>query len=187
MKKSFKIFVFMFLFCSSYAYAGLPIGAYVGVGGGVPISTNTKKGDSFKIENNSTPFVNLSAGLRFLRFRGELEYIYRYENQNIKMENDDKRISSSSVMGNLYYNFIEIPFVRFYVNGGLGYTDFSSKIVKDNGDFSYSLGFGAGFTMFEAFTLNVGYRYHDMGRSEVLNKKVHFYSNDVYVGIRMGF
>ena len=61
------------------------------------------------------------------------------------------------------------------------------EIVKDNGDFSYSLGFGAGFTIFEAFTLNVGDRYHDMGRSEVLNKKVHFYSNDVYVGIRMGF
>lgn len=177
----------MFLFSSSYAYAALPIGAYVGAGGGVSVNTNSKKGDSFKIDSNTSPFVNLNVGLRFLRIRGELEYIYRYENQNIKMENDDKRISSSSVMGNLYYNFIEIPFFRIYLNGGLGYTDFNSNIVKDDGNFSYSLGFGAGFTIFEAFTLNVGYRYHDMGRSEILNKKVHFYSNDVYVGIRVGF
>ncbi len=187
MKKTFRIFVFMFLFSSSYAYAALPIGAYVGLGGGVSVNTNSKKSDSFKIDSNTLPFVNLNVGLRFLRIRGELEYIYRYENQKVKTVGYSDEISSSSVMGNLYYNLVEIPFFRIYLNGGLGYTDFNSNIVKDDGNFSYSLGFGAGFTLSETFTINVGYRYHDMGRSKILDKRVHFYSNDIYIGIRVGF
>ena len=187
MKKFFGIFVFIFLFSASYVYAALPIGAYVGIGGGLPIDSSSKDGGSFKIDDSKTPFVSVSAGLRLMRFRGELEYLYRYENQNIKTENGEKRISSSSTMANLYYNFFEFPFIRLYVNGGVGYTNFNSKFIKSDKEFSYSLGVGAGITLGEMFTINAGYRYHDMGESEILNKNMHFYSNDVYVGIRIGF
>ena len=177
----------MFLFSSSYAYAALPIGAYVGLGGGVSVNTNSKKSDSFKIDSNTLPFVNLNVGLRFLRIRGELEYIYRYESQKVKTAGYSDEISSSSVMGNLYYNLVEIPFFRIYVNGGIGYTDFGSNFVKDDKTFSYALGAGVGFTLSEMFTINVGYRYHDMGKPEILNDKVHVYSNDIYVGLSFGF
>lgn len=169
------------------ANAALPIGGYVGLRGGLSVkSQDLTKGD-FKLESEASPFVSANAGIRLLKFRGELEYIYRNKIQEIKLSTKSKDVSTTSLMANLYYNVISIPFARLYINGGLGYTDFSTNYINTNNTFTYSLGLGASFTLAEAFSIDAGYRYFDMGKVKISGRKDRIYANDLYVGLRFGF
>lgn len=169
------------------ANAALPIGGYVGIRGGASVKGQEETKDTYKIKSEKSPMASVNAGVRLGSLRGELEYLYRYKVQSIKFNNgSDKDVSSKSVMGNMYYNALSLPFLRLYINAGVGYTDFSTNIIKD-GSFTYSLGFGVSLTMAEFFSIDAGTRYFDMGKAEINGQKTRLYANDLYLGFRFGF
>ena len=86
------------------------------------------------------------------------------------------------------YNIFEFPFFRIFVNGGLGTTYYSPKVITNSPTFSYNVGAGATFTLADTASFDVGYRYFNMGKIEISNsKKLNTYSNDLYFSVRFGF
>lgn len=178
---------FIFLFSINIAKA-LPIGGYIGFRGGASKTILDKNKEYFKFENDQNIFVGGNVGLRLLDFRGELEYIYRNSVETMKFySGKEKNIITESVMCNLYYNFLDIPFLRLYVNGGLGSTKYSTNYIDDSKKFTYSVGFGGTFTLMEIFSIDLGYRYFDMGKISINTTKTRLATNDIYLGLRFGF
>ena len=177
------------LFLISTANAGiLPFGVYTGIRGGIGIAKKESNIlDDAKIETNNSPFVSINAGIRLSDIRIEAEYLYKNSLKEIKIGNSSKNISPTSTLANVYYNFIDIPFVKLYVNGGLGYTDLRTNYVEDDKKFTYSLGLGATFTLLDIIAIDAGYRHINMGKEEIAGYKHNFYTNDLYVGLRFGF
>ena len=190
MKRIYLLLGIFFISTICKAYAGLPLGAYVGLKGGYlsNISTSAGVGLSTSSDDNSI-FISVSAGARLMRIRGEIEYIKRYNMQKLNfVDGKTKNISNDSIMGNLYYNIFEFPFFRIFVNGGLGKTYYSSKVITNSPTFSYNVGAGATFTLADTASFDVGYRYFNMGKIEISNsKKLNTYSNDLYFSVRFGF
>ncbi len=95
-------------------------------------------------------------------------------------------------MGNVYYNFLDIPLLKLYINGGVGNTKFSGCSGIDNKDnFTWNAGFGVNVSLFNTANLDVGYRYVDMGELKVKNGsdlvKLNQKAQDIYAGLRFGF
>ena len=177
-------------FFASAANAALPIGGYVGLRGGVSVPFSNDKNYEFDMDGNTAPFIGVNGGVRLLSLRGELEYLYRHKVMDVDLKNSsssEQDVSTSSIMANLYYNALELPFFRLYVNGGVGYTYLDTNVDSNNGSFSWSAGLGVSFTLAETFSLDVGYRYFDMGDIKVNGKSESINSNDIYVGLRFGF
>lgn len=191
MKKNFILVVLFFVSMICKANAGLPLGAYVGLKGSYSSGLSSISIDNIlSLSDNDNPaFISVSAGVRLLRLRGELEYTKRYHMQTLSLDNGDKKdLSNSSIMGNLYYNLLELPFIRLYVNGGIGTTKYDSNYITNSPTFSYSAGAGITFTLADTTSFDIGYRHFNMGKMEILNsEKRDMHSNDMYVSIRMGF
>lgn len=191
MKKNFILVVLFFVSMICKANAGLPLGAYVGLKGTYSSGfSSISIDDILSVKDSDSPaFLSVSAGVRLLRLRAELEYTKRYHMQTLTLQNGDtKDLSNSSVMGNLYYNLLELPFIRLYVNGGIGTTKYDSNYITNSPTFSYSAGAGITITLADTTSLDIGYRYFNMGEMEILNsEKKDMHSNDMYVSIRMGF
>ena len=189
MKKIFIILTLFFITSINNAHAILPIGGYVGARGGISLKNQDKNLNNVKIDSTSNPSIGINAGVRFLRLRGELEYLYRYKNQNLKSFNGStSQLNSNSLMGNLYYNVFDVPFVKIFVNGGVGYTSFNSNIPSNtNGNFTYNLGLGTTLSLADVISVDAGYRYFDMGDIKIGTRQSHIYANDIYVGLRFGF
>ena len=103
MKRIYLLLGIFFISTICKAYAGLPLGAYVGLKGGYlsNISTSADVGLSTSSDDNSM-FISVSAGARLMRIRGEIEYIKRYNMQKLNFaDGKTKNISNDSIMGNL--------------------------------------------------------------------------------------
>ena len=189
-----KKFLFSLLFLVSVNTANaLPLGLYWGIRGGMSMQgSDVSQISDLKIENEKSDyFASVNAGIRFLRLRGELEYSYRPESTNIldKVLGKSDSVDSTSLMANLYYNVIELPFINIYVNGGIGNTKFDgSKDLRTSNNFTWLAGVGVNLSLLNIANVDVGYRYVDMGdidfrTKESVSKDVH----DIYVGLRFGF
>ena len=191
MKRIFILFALCCLFLINNANAGLPLGAYIGVKGSYSSGLSSISiDDILSLDDSDNPaFFSVSAGIRLLRLRGELEYTKRYHMQTLTLnDGSTKDLSNDSIMGNLYYNFLELPFIRLYVNGGIGTTKYSTNYVTNSPTFSYSAGAGVTLTLADTTSFDIGYRYFDMGDIELLDsRKVDMHSNDIYISLRMGF
>jgi opacity protein-like surface antigen len=169
----------------------LPIGVYAGVKGGMGITNkNTKTTNNIAINPESkdgSPFVSVDVGVRLLDFRFELEYTYIHNLSKVEISSTSKNITAENKMANIYYNFYGLPLVKFYVNGGVGTTNFSGK-NKSNNNFAWNLGLGINLSLLNIINIDVGYRYVDMGELQIEGgPKMNQSSNDVYVGLRFGF
>ena len=188
-----KILFSLFFLISVSAANALPVGIYWGVRGGISTQgSNVSEISDLRIENEESDyFASVNAGVRFLRLRGELEYSYRPESTNIvdKLLGRDDSIDSKSLMANLYYNVIELPFINIYVNGGIGNTKFDgSKDLRTSSNFTWLAGAGVNLSLLNIANVDVGYRYVDMGNIEFSNRKsVSKDVHDIYVGLRFGF
>lgn len=191
MKKIVLSLILSFFIFSSNAHAFLPIGIYYGIKGGMTSqSEKLKINSNGKSKNDKTNyFGSAEVGVRLLKFRFELEYTLRPNTTKLSLISKNKDILSQNIMGNVYYNFLEIPFFKFYVNGGIGNTRFSgSSEIKNKNNSTWVAGFGVNFSLLNITNIDVGYRYMDMGKlkfnSGLQNRKV---AQDIYAGIRFGF
>lgn len=191
MKRIFILFTLCCLFLINNANAGLPLGAYIGFKGSYSSGLSSISIDEIlSLSDSDNPaFFSVSAGARLFRLRAELEYTKRYHMQTLTLnDGNTKDLSNDSIMGNLYYNFLELPFIRLYVNGGIGTTKYSTNYVTNSPTFSYSAGAGVTLTLADTTSFDIGYRYFDMGDIELLDsRKVDMHSNDIYISLRMGF
>lgn len=191
MRKIFILFTLCFISLINSANAGLPLGAYIGFKGSYSSGFSSISIDEIlSLSDSDNPaFFSVSAGIRLLRLRGELEYTKRYHMQTLTLnDGSTKDLSNDSIMGNLYYNFLELPFIRLYINGGIGTTKYSTNYVTNSPTFSYSAGAGVTLTLADTTSFDIGYRYFDMGDIELLDsRKVDMHSNDIYISLRMGF
>lgn len=187
----FLLVAICMLFLPLKAHALLPAGIYYGFKGGVNTVAKDNKISTSNLDiKGGNPFVAADIGIRLLDFRFEVEYAYRYNFSEYKYNNKSKDISAQNIMGNVYYNFIDLSLVKLYVNGGIGETKFSGgSIVKKNDSFTWNAGLGANVSLLNVLNLDVGYRYVDMGDLEIKNSKtkVAQKSHDIYAGLRFGF
>ena len=187
------LFIVLFFVFSTFATAGiLPFGVNYGFKIGTSMS-NTKSiavdGEKVKINSDTALSLSANAGIRLMKLRFELEYLYQNNIKKIPLENCNKKISSTSVVGNLYYNIIDLPIVKFFINGGLGNTHFTTVYLKNNDKLTYIAGLGVTLSALDIVSFDIGYRYINMGKFKIdgIDKKQHFYNNNIYVGIRFGF
>ncbi|MDR2526647.1 MAG: outer membrane beta-barrel protein [Rickettsiales bacterium] len=198
-----KILVVLFLVCIASANAGLlPAGVYFGIRGGTSLGeTTTEKeitpSNIIKSTSSSHAFGGVVAGLRlslpFLNtIRAEVEGLGRYNNASIKDNNESKKISSGTGGVNIYYDVIDLPFIRGYVGGGLGYTRFftasiNGQDVSNGKSLAYNVGAGLTATLMDTISVDLGYRYFHQGEIKYKDEKFSIGSQDVYVSLRFGF
>jgi opacity protein-like surface antigen len=185
----------------------LPVGFYAGPRIGMNIDSNKTSSNSTDgsisdslseqdqlkmdvVSGNKSFYIGAVAGVRFLSFRFDLEYGFRNAlaksrlNENLEFET----INGHNIFANLYYNVIDLPFVKFYVNGGLGSISFVKNFSnKINSEFSWLAGLGLTFSLFNILNLDFGYRYVDMAKLKLENNTFKQKSNDLFIGLRFGF
>ena len=182
-----------FLFISANAHAILPFGIYYGVKGGLTMQDENFKEvvlNNEETKNKKNNYVaSASIGVRFTKLRAELEYTIRPETTKLVSLIQNKDVMAQNVMGNLYYNFLELPFVKLYVNGGVGDTKFTgASAIESKDNFTWSAGLGVNLSLLNIANVDVGYRYVDMGTLEFKNgEKNDKQAHDIYVGLRFGF
>ncbi|MDR0572067.1 MAG: hypothetical protein LBG48_04420 [Rickettsiales bacterium] len=191
MVKKFLAGLLFTLFIASNANA-LPIGIYAGARGGINTNSLDNKVDANNfIKGNSNPFVSLNAGVKFLKLRGEFEYIYRYNALDLAVSGGEKEASIKQTMVNVYYDFFSFLIFSLYVNGGVGQNKITSSLISSYDKTVWSAGLGASISLL-IFKIDVGYRYFDMGNISLvppLNAmgSIKQESHDVYLGLRIGF
>lgn len=134
-------------------------------------------------------------GYRYKHVRGELEYIWRKKNTDSIGRITEGTFESYSYMFALYYDFFPYTWFTPYINAGVGYTRSKLSLhnityrttheMKDN-SFMWSLGAGISVKVTNRLNVDVGYRYFDMGNTE-LNKhngKTSLENQEVYMGVR---
>jgi opacity protein-like surface antigen len=167
----------------------LPVGGYFGLRGGASINAIKTEKNNYELESKKSAFMGANAGIRLFSFRAELEGLYRPNSINIKKpSSQSEKGSSGTAFANLYYNVIDLPFIRGYLGGGVGYTKFTQDYLTDNkNSFAYNFGLGVTATFIDILSVDVGYRYVHQGDVEINTTKLSVNSNDLYAGLRFGF
>jgi opacity protein-like surface antigen len=187
MKKVFFALLLLSLVATEVGASLLPVGVYVGARGGVGNNkTDTKISTTSMVEGKTNPFASANVGVRFLKLRGELEYIHRFNAIHVAMSGGKKEAASRQIMANLYYDVFDFLFLGFYVNGGVGTNKIDMALVDKYDKRVWSAGFGVDASLL-IFTVDLGYRYFDLGSVKILGKNSKQESHDVYLGLRMGF
>ncbi|MDR2760559.1 MAG: hypothetical protein LBB09_01795 [Rickettsiales bacterium] len=187
MKKIFLSLVLALLITAEAGASLLPVGLYVGARGGVGNNVaDTKINSASAIKGETSPFASANAGVRFLKLRGEFEYMRRFNAISLTTGGSKKEAASEQMMANLYYDVFDFLFLGFYINGGIGANKISASIVDSYDKRVWSAGFGASVSLL-IFTADIGYRYFDLGSVKILGKSSKQESHDVYVGLRVGF
>lgn len=140
-------------------------------------------------------FASGALGYRHKHIRAEFEYIWRDENTDDIGSITEGTFESYSYMFALYYDFFPYSWFTPYVNAGAGYTmsklSLHNKTVgvnhklKDN-SFMWSLGAGISVKVTNRLNVDLGYRYFDMGDSDLdtFNGKTTLENQEVYLGLR---
>ena len=182
------LLVLFSVFCLTNAHAILPISIYGGLRGGSASSETTKKdvsGNRFNLKDK--PFLGANVGIKLFDLRGELEYIYRYNVLENKINSHSSSGSIQQTVVNVYYDVFSFVIGDLYVNAGLGKNTINSSAISSYKKATWDVGFGAKFSLL-LLDLEVGYRYFDMG--EIKNKagmKNSLDSHDIYFGVGFSF
>ncbi|WP_111893837.1 outer membrane protein [Acinetobacter sp. MB5] len=137
--------------------------------------------------------------------RAELEYSYHdTADFNFSEVCTSCQLSTKvqTVMLNGYYDFKNTSAFTPYISLGLGNASIKTTAHNDNfskakttNDFAWSVGLGVGYTINPNFSIDLGYRYLDAGKSSWNNSetsveeniKARMSSNDVTLGLRYSF
>lgn len=134
-------------------------------------------------------------GYRYKHVRAELEYIWRDKNTDNIGPITEGTFKTYSYMFALYYDFFPYSWFTPYINGGIGYTRSKLSLynktvginheLKDN-SFMWSLGAGISVKVTNRLNVDLGYRYFDMGNSDLdtFNGKTTLENQEVYLGLR---
>ena len=99
MKRIFILFTLCCLFLINNANAGLPLGAYIGFKGSYSSGLSSISVDNILSlgDSDNPAFFSVSAGVRLLKLRGELEYTKRYHMQTLTLhDGNTKDLSNDS-------------------------------------------------------------------------------------------
>lgn len=140
-------------------------------------------------------FASGALGYRYKHVRAELEYIWRESNTDDIGTITEGTFKTHSYMFALYYDFFPYSWFTPYVNAGIGYTRSKLSLLnktvginhelKDN-SFMWSLGAGISVKVTNRLNVDLGYRYFDMGDSDLdtFNGKTTLENQEVYLGLR---
>ena len=162
--------------CVSAAQAQTPCGdrPYIAVRTGLAMLKN-------HIDKNTWD-VGAALGMQLNQFRTEVEYTYRG-----RIEGDyaatKHKIDTMSILVNGYYDMQTGSALRPYINLGIGASrlreqDFAASDHTDY-KFSWGGGVGMGYDLTQNMTIDLGYRFLDLGKQVK--------SNEFYTGLRFAF
>ena len=131
--------------------------------------------NSFELDTQMGVNAALAAGAKFGDLRGEVELVYRY-NENNKFnlggtnQGADGDLSMMLAFLNVYYEIDIFGVVTPYVGAGFGYgtvtldlKELDGTVVADDNDtvYSYQLMAGAAVNVSESWSITAEYRYFD--------------------------
>ena len=188
MKKYIFLFTLFFSMISLKANALLPVGGYFGVRGSEYIGTHSdnKRGNSLDI-NSSSFSPSVAIGVRLLDFRFELEYMYRLNGAEVYTGRHTKKFDVDLKMFNIYYDFFEFLFLKFYINGGIGKYDAKTSLVHGDNEKVWNVGLGTTFSLLNIVNADVGIRHVNLGKMKFKSQSSEQSFEEIYAGIRLGF
>lgn len=148
-------------------------------------------------DTEDNPFGSFAIGVRSGSVRGELEYTYRkIDSETDPFTNDKYEFENQSAMYNMYFE--TCPYCAFspYLSVGAGATYVSSQYPDANGqtaksdktNFTWSVGGGVAIMMTRHTTLDLGYRYLNMGKVKTeIGTKYEITNQEYYIGFRYTF
>lgn len=148
--------------------------------------TNTGKDTGVSYDTGFNYAVALGTDSGRFRLEGELGH----QNNGIKDSAAD--VSMTTYLANYYVDLLApvVP-IKPYVAIGGGMADVEGKSVtgtlSNDKVFAWQVGVGVGFTMYPLVMLDVQYRHLDAGSPELFGTKYGIASNNVSVGVRIGF
>ncbi|MDR3079245.1 MAG: hypothetical protein LBU15_04405 [Rickettsiales bacterium] len=191
MKKFIPYFVMLILLPFATARdsrALLPVGLYVGARGTADTRISSRT-SAIDLEPGFIGSGSFIAGLRLFSFRVDLEYaLGAFRTNDI-----DISILGHSLLGNVYYNLFDSILLKLYLNGGAGRTTFAhSSLLEDEAEtftssFTWLVGAGVTFSLFNVVNLDIGYRFMDFGNPQLDYCDDDWTSSTVYLALRFGF
>lgn len=174
-------------------------GFYIAARGGITNSNFNDIEDSVNtkaaIDFDNVWMMGGAVGYRYSYFRGELEYSYREDNEDVSDSGlSSTKFGAQNLMLNGYIDFMPNYVISPYISGGIGFTkmnlDLTSTVggaqVEDNYEetnFTWSVGAGLTIRVNQCLNIDGGYRYLDMGEIEQANINAH----EIYFGLRYTF
>ena len=124
----------------------------------------------------------LAAGMQLNQFRAEFEYTYRDKIKGNAMGGDHK-LETMSMLVNGYYDMKMGSSLYPFINLGIGASRLRQKDigVANHTDYKFSWGggVGMGYDITQSMTVDLGYRFLDLGKQVK--------SNEFYAGLRFSF
>jgi len=151
---------------------------------------------------------SLAGGVKFgmLRVEGELgyqvnkidnKYAYYYHDHYYSDDysydhhryssNDSNDMKASSLMGNVYLDFINPSFVTPFLTAGVGMATVKLFDYYDDTAFAYQVGAGLAFAINPHMSVDLKYRYFATEDLDLDGVKASFASHNVYCGFRFTF
>ena len=125
---------------------------------------------------------SVAAGMQLNQFRAELEYIYRDGIKGNTMGGEHK-LDTMSMLVNGYYDIKMGSSLYPFINLGIGASRLKQKdfglINHTDYKFSWGGGVGMGYDITQNMTVDLGYRFLDLGKQVK--------SNEFYAGLRFAF
>ncbi|GEM_PF-2130532 len=147
---------------------------YIAVRSGVAMLKNHIKKNAWE--------GSVAMGMQLDAMRAELDYTYRdkIKKQHAGREHEN---DTMSLMVNGYYDIPTDMALKPFVNLGIGASRLKMKVAdvssKTHYKFSWAGGVGVGYELSRDWTLDVGYRFQDLGKDVK--------SNEFYGGVRFAF
>jgi opacity protein-like surface antigen len=210
MKKTFSAFVVLLtLFMLPGISLGAEIRPYISVNVGVAFLTDSdqSQGGYEKMKFDPGFAGSLAGGVKFGMFRIEGEYGYQGNNIDNKYDyyyyddyddydddhhhhysNDDScDMKASSLMGNIYLDFINPSPVTPFLTAGIGMATVKLFDYYDDTVFAYQIGAGLAFAINPHMNIDLKYRYFATEDPDFDGVKAKFASHNVYCGFRFTF
>jgi opacity protein-like surface antigen len=214
MKKTFSAFVvLLMLFMLSGISLGAEIRPYVSVNLGAAFLTDSDQSQG-GVDLGTMKFDpgfagSFAGGVKFGMFRIEGEYGYQGNNVDNKYDyyyddhhynddyyndhhhhssNDDScDMKASSLMGNIYLDFINPSPVTPFLTAGIGMATVKLFDYYDDTVFAYQVGAGLAFAINPHMNIDLKYRYFATNDPDFDGVKAKFASHNVYCGFRFTF
>jgi opacity protein-like surface antigen len=158
-------------------------GMYVSIGGGYDVVGKKKfelEGDEIKRKNGTSLNLELGTSLGDFRIGGEFSHMFKEE---YTFQDDKLKLKNTSVFLNGYYdiNGLSDMFVP-YVTAGFGPSHAWFEVEDEDGKkkkyhgvtFAYKVGLGSRVNVSESVTLDLSYRYAELGKfnkADVVKKR----------------
>jgi opacity protein-like surface antigen len=165
--------------------------------------TNTKPaGNNGSLEYDTGVALGVAVGYDYGNdIRAEIEIEYQkndtstFDPSGAGAVNSTGDVSSTAFLANGYYDFTSESAFTPFVTGGLGFASLSAndlnisgiKVNDDQTVFAYQLGFGVSYAVNKRVDVDVKYRYFATSDADFNNATAEYKTNNVTIGVKVGF